>query len=105
MARQPPNFIQILDSINVVSGLVSRIDERVKILGENQESMIDNIKSLENKVQIMEFKLEDTKTKLGKHDAFWDKIFDLVWKVVLMILAGYILYVLGLQADLAFPPP
>jgi hypothetical protein len=105
MARQTPSILQVLDSINVVSGLVSRMDERVKILGENQDSMIENIKSLENKVQVMELKIEDAKTKLGKHDAIWDKIFDMVWKTVLMVLAGYILYVLGLQADLAFPPP
>lgn len=105
MAKQTPNFLQLLDSINVVSGLVSRIDERVKILGTSQESIIENIKSLENKVQVMELKIEDAKTKLVKHDAIWDKIFDMVWKTVLMILAGYILYILGLQADLAFPPP
>jgi len=105
MAKQIPDFMQILDSINVVSGLVSRIDERVKILGESQESIIENIQSLEDKVQVMEYKIEEAKTKLGKHDAFWDKIFDMVWKTVLMIIAGYILYMLGLQADLAFPPP
>jgi hypothetical protein len=105
MTRQSPNFMQILDSINLVSSLVSRLDERVKIIGEKQESIIKDIESIEDKVQVMEFKIEDVKTKLGKHDAFWDKIFDLVWKTVLMIIAGYILYILGLQADLAFPPP
>lgn len=105
MTRQSPSIIQVLDSINVVSGLVSRIDERVKILNTNQESMIEDIKSIEDKVQVMEFKLEDTKNKLGKHDAFWDKIFDMIWKSALMVVAGYILYMLGLQADLAFPPP
>jgi hypothetical protein len=105
MAKETSNILQILDSINVVSGLVSRIDERVKILGENQESIIENIKLLEDKVQVMELKLEDAKTKIVKHDAIWDKIFDMIWKTILMILAGYILYMLNLQADLAFPPP
>jgi methyl-accepting chemotaxis protein len=104
MSRQSPNIQQISDSLKVVSDLASRTDERVKIIFEGQESTKDLISSLQDKMKALEIKLENTNYRLGNHDARWSNIFDLVWKIALMVIAGYILYALGLQADLAFPP-
>ena len=97
MAKQTPNIL-MSDHITIVTNLVSRIDERVKILGENQESIESNIKYIESKVQEIELKLENTKIRLGNHDVRWSGIFDFFWKIAIMILARYILYILGIQS-------
>lgn len=104
MAKQMLNIPQLSDAIKVVSDLASRNDERIKIINENQDSIKQSVNSLEEKLQKLEIKLENTSFRLGNHDARWSNIIDLIWKMALMVIAGYILYALGLQSDLAFPP-
>ena len=43
-------------------------------------------------------KVETINLRVGHHDTRWSKIFDLVWKFVLMMIAVYILYKVGFQA-------
>jgi chromosome segregation ATPase len=105
-----------------VSDITSRIDERVKIIAEKQKEADANIKKtandlhalkekvaiiadskkeiieLRNKIHSLEFQAEALSTRLAHHDTRWGQIFDAFWKMTLMIIAGYILYKLGLQS-------
>jgi chromosome segregation ATPase len=103
--------------------ITSRIDERVKMIIEKQKDVDDQIKKLVNdfhsvqekiaiisndyskeeivelrsKISLLETKSESFDTRLSHHDNRWEQIFDAFWKIILMIIAGYILYKLGLQ--------
>lgn len=105
MAKQNLTLSQISESVKNLLDIVLRNDERLKIALKEQEDIKEEFSDLKEKTQKLEIKLETASVKLGSHDARWTRIFDMVWKVGLMIAAGYILYALGLQADLAFPPP
>lgn len=105
MPRQNLSINQLSDSINNISDTVLRNDERLKIVINEQDSIKKGFASLEEKNHKLEIKVESTTMRLGTHDAKWKAIMDLIWKFALMIIAGYILYALGLQSDLAFPPP
>jgi 3-methyladenine DNA glycosylase/8-oxoguanine DNA glycosylase len=92
-------------SLSQLSDTVLRNDERLKVVINEQENIKKSFSSLEEKTQKLEIKVESASMRIGSHDAKWSTIMDMVWKCALMIIAGYILYALGLQADLAFPPP
>lgn len=115
-------FGQVSESIQLVFDLTSRIDERVKMLIERQKEIDDQIEKLlirqdsifhrlatieannkdlvelRSKVQNLEVKTENIQMRIGHHDHRWSQIFDSIWKLALMCIAGYILYKLGLQA-------
>jgi len=110
----------------LASDLTSRIDERVKFLTEKQKEIeiltkelsenaleashrlqiIENktllhekfIEESKNKLQDIGIKTDNIALRLGHHDNRWTQIFDSVWKILLMCVAGYILYKLGIQA-------
>ena len=105
MTRQNPTTAQLSDSLKEFSSIVLRNDERLKMVIKEQEDIKDNFADLEEKTQKLEIRMESTSMRLGHHDAKWSTIIDLTWKCALMVIAGYILYALGLQSDLAFPPP
>ena len=92
-------------SLSQLSDTVLRNDERLKVVINEQENIKKSFSSLEEKTQKLEIKVESASMRIGSHDAKWSTIMDMVWKCALMIIAGYILYALGLKADLAFPPP
>lgn len=139
VSKQPSkdNSEIIFDYLQSVMDVTSRIDERVKILIENNKNLKEEIDKVNesyrqviSKVVILEerdvkniildcvvikekinlLQLEQKKLaelssdisvlqqKLKVIDNFWIKIFDSVWKLMLTIIAGYILYKLGFQA-------
>jgi len=98
MPRQNLSLVQLSDT-------VLRNDERLKVVINEQENIKKSFSELEEKTHKLEIKVESATMRIGSHDAKWSTIMDLVWKMALMIVAGYVLYALGLQADLAFPPP
>jgi len=105
MAKHNLSLAQASELLRDMSNMVLRNDERLKSVLSEQEDLKKQLISLEGRVQKAELKVESAAARIGGHDEKWKFIIDLVWKVVLMVIAGYILYALGLQADLAFPPP
>jgi hypothetical protein len=105
MAKQNIDLSQLSDALKEVSNTVLRNDERLKIVIKEQENIKESFNIIEKRSHNLELKLESMSMRLGNHDAKWSTIIDLIWRCALMIIAGYILYALGLQADLAFPPP
>ena len=106
--------------------LLSRIDERVKILVERQKEIDDQIEKLleiqkdvlrlnekvsviisgdpqkelnlfRDKIHNIEVKMENFNLKISGYDDKWSKVFDSFWKVGLTVVAGYILYKLGIS--------
>ena len=72
------------------------LSERIAILS-TEESRKD-FSELRNKAHALEIRFENIQMKLNNHDSRWNSIFDAVWKVALMIITGFILYKLGIQA-------
>ena len=117
-------FSQVSESIQLVFDLTSRIDERVKMLIERQNELDERVEKLlethqsslshlavieskeyhstiadlEVRAKNLELKVEMISMRIGNHDGRWLLVFDAVWKIGLMCVAGYILYKLGLQA-------
>jgi hypothetical protein len=117
-------FNQVSESIQLVFDLTSRIDERVKMLIERQNEIDERVEkiiemqqhaihrltiietkelpaainSIDDRVKKLELKEEMNAIRSTTHNNRWLFIFDAVWKIVLMCVAGYILYKLGIQA-------
>lgn len=58
----------------------------------------DDLSDAESRVNALETKIEILTARLGNHDNRWLLAFDAIWKIGLMVIAGYILFKLGLQA-------
>jgi chromosome segregation ATPase len=70
------------------------LESKVATIDDPQKELTE----LRNKIHALEMKAENFQMRIGYHDSRWIQIFDAVWKILLMIIAGYILYKLGLQA-------
>lgn len=73
---------------------MTRIKENILAI----TTIAKEIGDLQSRVHTLEMKSEMIGMRLGTHDNRWLLIFDTIWKFGLMIVAGYILYKLGLQA-------
>lgn len=117
---------EVSDIVQLILDLTSRIDDRAKNLSNYQREMDvqfeklliaqqnfnEKLKSLESKdcsvsktdaeirdkVHSLDLKMENFNLRMGHHDNRWTQVFDSFWKITLMIIAGYILYKLGLQS-------
>lgn len=58
----------------------------------------EELKEIADRLASLETKNELITARLGTQDNRWMLIFDAIWKMGLMLVAGYILYKLGLQA-------
>ena len=105
MAKYNFSLAQASEILKELSDTVLRNDERLKSLISEQENFKKHLLSLEERAQKTEVNIGSFSARIGGHDEKWKFIIDLIWKIVIMIISGYILYALGLQADLAFPPP
>lgn len=80
---------------NVQNDLHSLSEKIAIILSDDPQKELEETKlklsELRNQFLILEM-------RVGHQSHVWTQIFDAIWKIVLMIIAGYILYKLGLQA-------
>jgi len=53
---------------------------------------------VENLTSKMENQIENLVTKIGHQDNRWSRLFDSTWKLLLTIIAAYILYILGIKS-------
>lgn len=102
MAKQPS--LKLTEQIEEISRTFLVNEEKFKNISLDQETLKNKVNLLDNRVQQVEIKIENNSIRLGSYERNWSTVFDLIWKCLLMIVAGYILWALGLQADLAFPP-
>lgn len=102
MAKLPQS--KLTEQIEEISRTFLINEEKLKNINNEQVYLKDKVCSLDSRVQKVEVKIENNSTRLSSYERNWTTVFDFVWKCLLMIVAGYILWALGLQADLAFPP-
>lgn len=58
----------------------------------------NDLNNAEDRISTLETKMEILTIRLGNYDNRWMLVFDAIWKIALMVAAGYILFKLGLQA-------
>lgn len=92
-----------------IRDLAARNDERIKLLIEKNEELTEENRKMEkemaefqNEMQTMTQQVSDLTAKMKKLDGIWERIFDTIWKIALMIIGGTILYFLGLQSPPLF---
>lgn len=97
-----------------------KIEEQLAKSSKAHASLANKISSLESDLEIVssqitdfenqeldeaiaeiKIKLQSIEMRVGNNDSRWFLLFDSVWKVVLMLIASYILYKLGWQAPTA----
>lgn len=80
---------------------IYEINQKIAIIqnaDKKMEELRDNVHGLELKIPTLESKLDNLMIRIGNHDNRWGKLLDAIWKLALMIIAGFILYKLGLQS-------
>jgi predicted nuclease with TOPRIM domain len=92
-------------ALHALQEIAARNDERITMLMEHKddleakiEQLQDDNKELKDELQKVKNGLEALIQRVDKIDGIWDKIFDNLWKIILMVIAGAILYYLGLQS-------
>lgn len=94
--------IQIEKTLNLLHNALNRLvaleAKDFNVVRKDLYSLKKEIIEIRNKVQNFEIKSENIQMRIGYHDHRWTQIFDSLWKVALMCIAGYILYKLGLQS-------
>ena len=83
--------------VNGLSEQVSRHDERIKSLTEDGENFTSNLNDLKKELTDLKISIESYKLQIENINGFWSKIFDSGWKIAIMVLGAYILYMLRLQ--------
>lgn len=78
---------------------VSRHDERIKSVCEDHASVKSTIDEVKKEILDLKLNIESYKLKIENINGFWNKIFDSGWKIAIMILGAYILYMLKLQSN------
>ena len=94
-----------MDSLHKLRDMVSRNDERIKLLIEKNDELTTDFDKINNELNDLQSSISEIqqeikviKNRLDKIDGIWDRIFDSAWKIVLMVIGGAILYYLGLQS-------
>lgn len=74
---------------------INDLSEKIAIM-ENRD-FAEEISEVQDNIHNIEIKIQNLNNRLGIHDKSWDKIFDAFWKICLIVIAGFILYKLGIQ--------
>jgi DNA repair exonuclease SbcCD ATPase subunit len=95
------NLLEAQD-YDLIAQDLHEISKKIAVIqSDKPEKELQNLKSdnqeLNKKIHSLELKLEATNYKVGSQENRWIRIFDSLWKILLMIIASYILYKLGLQ--------
>lgn len=78
---------------------------RVALIESKGVMSISDISDLEKdmhefkeRLRTFELKIESIATKTLQHETRWSQIFDLIFKIALMLIGGFLLYKLGLSS-------
>jgi len=92
----PKNTTQ--ETLDTLIEKFSRHDERINSLLGEKETINNKLDDLAQSLQDLKLNIESYKLKLENMHGFWEKIFDGGWKIGLMVLGAFILYMLKLQS-------
>jgi len=94
--------ITVLESKDVVhiatanKDNISDINKRVAIM-ESSGSKQD-IEDLKQKIHLLDLRVESINMRTANQEGRWAKLFDLVFKLTIMLIGGYLLFKFGWQA-------
>ena len=98
------SILEAKDIASITNDL-KKLSEKIAIIESNDPELkkeLDKLHTINNEIKNnihnFELKIESLNTRMGSHDTKVTKIIDAFFKLTLMIIAGYILYKLGLQA-------
>jgi hypothetical protein len=100
--QQILNRVTVLESKDVTSAVASSktdihdIKQRVAIM-ESSGSKQD-IEDIKQKIHLLDLRLESINMRTANQESRWAKIFDLVFKLTIMLIGGYLLFRLGWQS-------
>jgi DNA repair ATPase RecN len=89
---------QIQQTMDVMLEQVSRHDERIKSVVDDCELHKSALDDIKKEIVDLKLSLESYKLKIDNINGFWSRIFDSGWKIAIMILGAFILYMLKLQS-------
>jgi hypothetical protein len=72
------------------------IKQRVAIM-ENSGSKQD-IEDIKKKIHLLDLRVESINMRTANQESRWAKLFDLVFKLTIMLIGGYLLFRFGWQA-------
>lgn len=75
---------------------IGEIKQRVAIM-ENSNSEED-IEELKQQIHLLDLKVESVHMRTASQESRWAKLFDLVFKLSIMMIGGYLLFKFGWQA-------
>lgn len=117
-------YSQVSESIKSVFDLTSRVDERVKMLMVRQDNLDEQmekiaelvqpfthriaaleskdfeeeLKLMRQRLQVLEIKIETINIKTLQQESRWAQIIDVIFKLAVMLVGGFLLFKLGWQA-------
>lgn len=91
IARMSKSQTSLFNKTSAIFADLELHQSRIKNLeNEDFEEIRNSINQINSKIQSMD-------VRVGNNDSRWFLLFDSVWKIVLMLIASYILYKLGWQ--------
>lgn len=94
MSEAQTELVKRLSVLETESNKQDEMDDEAKKALENLRLRDQEIR---NYFHALELKMEGVSLRLGNHDTRWQKAFDIFWKLALTLIAGWILYKLGLK--------
>jgi HPt (histidine-containing phosphotransfer) domain-containing protein len=100
--QQILNRVTVLESRDVTSVVASSktdihdIKQRIAIM-ENSGSKQD-IEDIKKKIHLLDLRVESINMRTANQESRWAKLFDLVFKLTIMLIGGYLLFRFGWQA-------
>mgnify|MGYP003336968182 FL=1 len=85
-------------ALDGLSEQISRHDERIKALVEGGENVASGLNELKKELTDLKISLESYKLQIENISSVWSRIFDAGWKIAIMVLGAFILYMLRLQS-------
>jgi hypothetical protein len=84
--------------IALVEKDLNDLSEQVAIMAYSDPEIKKDLDTLKTKMDLCEIKVESINLRTQHADSRWGRLLDLIFKLGVMLVAGYILYKLGLQA-------
>lgn len=75
---------------------IHEIKQRVAVM-ESVESKKD-IEDIKQKIHLLDLRVESINMRTANQESRWAKLFDLVFKLTIMLIGGYLLFKFGWQA-------
>lgn len=92
------NMSDLSQTIIQLSSFVYRNDENIELLKQEAENMTQNIDVLIEKIHDLEMQVQELSIKSKTAESIMGRILDAVFKIVVVLACGYLLYIFKLPS-------